>query len=115
MAGRLKRQAGIPRERFVVASSHTHSAPSVSGAAVNLFSRKLPEREQAAIDRYTRELTDHIEEAGLAALKARRPGRLAWSQGRVGFAANRRTRGGPVDHALPVLRVTDPDGRSAGS
>src|SRR4051812_40344213 len=31
VAGRLKRQAGIPRERFVVASSHTHSAPSVVG------------------------------------------------------------------------------------
>ena len=105
---------GIPRERFVVASSHTHSAPSVAGAAVNIFSRKLPEREQATIDRYTRELTDHIEEAGLAALKARRPGRLSWSQGRVGFAANRRTKGGPVDHALPVLRVTDPDGQVRG-
>ena len=95
MAGRLKRQVGIPRERFVVASSHTHSAPCLAGAAVNIFSRKLPEREQAAIDRYTRELTDHIEEVGLAALKARRPGRLAWSQGRVGLRGQSADQGRP--------------------
>ncbi len=50
----------------------------------------------------------------LAALKARRPGRLSWAQGKAGFAANRRTKGGPVDHAMPVLRVSDPDGTLRG-
>ena len=53
------------------------------------------------------------------------PGRLAWGQGSVGFAANRRVLkkgkwvdfgvnpNGPVDHSLPVLRVTDPAGKVA--
>ena len=46
----------------------------------------------------------------LAALAARKPGRLAWAQGEVGFAANRRTPGGVVDHSLPVLKVVGDDG-----
>jgi hypothetical protein len=31
--------------------------------------------------------------------------------GSVGFAKNRRTAGGPIDHDLPVLAVRDPDGK----
>jgi putative membrane-bound dehydrogenase-like protein len=107
---RLERKAKLNPGGFVVASSHTHSAPCLTGVAPNIFGKKLSDREQAAIDRYTRELTDKLEQVALDALKARRPGLLSWAQGRVDFAANRRTPGGPVDHALPVLRVTDPDG-----
>ncbi|MDG3008223.1 neutral/alkaline non-lysosomal ceramidase N-terminal domain-containing protein [Paludisphaera mucosa] len=111
VAGRLRRHAGIPRERFVVSSSHTHSAPCVSGCADNIFSRAVPDHELATIRRYTGELTDRIEEVAVAALAARAPARLAWSEGRAGFARNRRTRGGPVDHALPVLKATGRDGK----
>ena len=114
VAGRLTARARIPRDRFAVASSHTHSAPCLTGVAPNIFSKDIPKGEQAAIDRYTRELTAHLEEVALAALKARRPGRLSWAQGKAGFAANRRTKGGPVDHAMPVLRVSDPDGTLRG-
>ena len=31
-----------------------------------------------------------------------------------GFAANRRTKGGPADHDLPALVVSDPDGKLRG-
>lgn len=107
VAGRLKKSVGLDRSRFVVASSHTHSAPCLTGVAPNIFGQTLPDDEQTRIDRYTRELTDNIERVSLDALKDRKIGRLSWAQGSVAFAANRRTRGGPVDHALPVLRVTD--------
>jgi putative membrane-bound dehydrogenase-like protein len=110
VAEQLKQRTGMARERFTVACSHTHSAPCTSGVAPHIFGMKITDKEQAAIDRYTRELTDKIEQVSLDALKARRPGRLAWSEGRVAFAANRRTPGGPVDHSLPALRVIDPDG-----
>src|SRR5690606_24375362 len=46
----------------------------------------------------------------LAALKYRKPAFVAWGQGQALFATNRRTKGGPVDVALPMLRVTNPDG-----
>jgi hypothetical protein len=110
VAARLQRQAGIPRERFAVCATHSHTAPCLTGVAPNLFSQDIPEDHQATIDRYTRELTDAIEQAALDALANRKPSHLAWGQGKATFAQNRRTQGGPVDHALPVLRVTDPAG-----
>src|SRR5262249_45189110 len=66
---------------------------------------------QERIDRYTREFTDKLEQVALAALKDRRPARLAWGVGKVTFAVNRRTKGGPVDHDLPVLVVKDARGQ----
>ena len=52
------------------------------------------------------------ERATISVIAAdRKQARLDWSQGKVGFAMNRRTKGGPVDHALPVLRASDLEGR----
>lgn len=111
VAGRLALRRGVPRSGFAVASSHTHAGPMVRGFAENIFVRDLNSEEAAAADRYTRELTDHLEAVSIAALENRRPARLYRAEGRVGFAANRRTAGGPVDHALPMLVVRDEDGR----
>jgi putative membrane-bound dehydrogenase-like protein len=47
----------------------------------------------------------------LAALADRKPAKLAWGVGSVGFANNRRTSGGPTDHDLPVLVVKDVQGK----
>jgi hypothetical protein len=122
VAARLKAKAGLPRERLAVCSTHTHCAPCLSGIIPFIFGVEIPADQQARIDRYSRELTDRIEEVALAALAARKPGRIAWSRGSVDFAANRRvlkdgrwvgfgvTPDGPVDHELPLLRVTDASG-----
>jgi hypothetical protein len=123
VASRLTKKAHLPRDRFVVCSTHTHCAPALSSGLDFIFGDRLPPAEQAHIDRYTRELTDAIEKVALAALAAREPANLAWGQGRVGFAANRRVLkdgrwvtfgvnpSGPVDHSLPVLRATDSNGK----
>ncbi len=111
VARRLARKAHLKNERLAISSSHTHSAPCLKGLLPNLFSQDIPPEHQTQIDRYTKELTDKLEHVALAALADRRPGRLAWSQGKVGFAANRRTPGGPVDHDLPIMCVTDPAGK----
>jgi hypothetical protein len=123
VARRLREKTGLPRERFVVSSSHTHCAPALSGILPLIFGTPIPPEHQATIDRYTRELTDKLEEVARAALDGRRPGRLAWGQGAAGVAMNRRPRtdqgkvtrigtnpDGPVDHMLPLLRVTGEDG-----
>ncbi len=107
VAGRLLRKAGLARERFAVASSHTHAAPCIVGFAPNIFAQPIPPEQMATIERYTREVTDAMEQAALDALSARKPSRLAWTEGSAGFAGNRRTVGGPVDHSLPVLVVRD--------
>ncbi len=44
------------------------------------------------------------------ALEQMAPAKLQWTVGEVGFARNRRTPGGPVDHRLPTLFVLSPQG-----
>jgi putative membrane-bound dehydrogenase-like protein len=107
---RLLEKAGLPRERIAICISHTHTGPCTTAWAPNIFGKDITPEEQATIDRYTRELLDKMERVALTALKDRRPAHLSWAQGAVDFAANRRTTGGPVDHSLPVLRVTDLEG-----
>ena len=53
VAARLARRAKLPRDRFAVASSHTHSAPCLTGVAPNIFGKPIVAEEQAAIDRYS--------------------------------------------------------------
>jgi neutral ceramidase len=127
---RLTDQAGVRPERCVVASTHTHSAPLLPEFAPWHYSQEMPPEHLANMDRYRRELIDRLEQVALEALAARRPAHLAWSQGAVTFGRNRRVlengqwvgflpgdaaeSPGPVDHSLPVLRVTDPDGKPIG-
>jgi hypothetical protein len=111
VAGRLRDRAGIDRARIVLCYSHTHTGPCLTNAAPMLFSTDIPPAHQATIDRYTAWVADRLVEAGLAALADRRPAHLACGQGYAGFAANRRPQAGPVDHVMPMLRATDPDGR----
>ena len=110
VAAKLKQDAAVPREQFVICSTHTHSAPYLSGVLRTLFGVPIPEAHQENIDRYTRQLTDKLKQVAEAALADLYPGSLSWGEGRVGFADNRRTKGGPVDHALPMLRAVGADG-----
>ncbi|HEV7404335.1 MAG TPA: neutral/alkaline non-lysosomal ceramidase N-terminal domain-containing protein [Chthoniobacteraceae bacterium] len=109
---RLAAKTKVRDERFAVCSSHTHCAPMLAGILPNLFGMDIPAEHLASIERYTRELTDKLEQVALAALADRRPAQLAWGIGQVEFANNRRAfPDKPVDHALPVLRVTGLDGK----
>lgn len=107
LARRMERH-GVRPERLAVTATHTHTAPMLSGALATLFGVPIPKDHLERIDRYTKEFLDRLEKAAVAALADRRPARLAWGVGRVGFAVNRRARGGPVDHDLPLLVVRDP-------
>lgn len=122
ISNRLKQRFNILRERIAFCFTHTHSAPMVTGVLPNLFASDLKPDEQSAIDRYTRELEDHLTEAAASALNDRRPARVSWAEGMAKFAINRRVaRGGavqfgsngagPVDHSLPVLIVSDSEGK----
>lgn len=112
LAERLAEKAGIPRERLAVCVTHTHTGPFVRGNLPNIFGIPIPKDHQSAIDRYADSLAGKLEQVALAALADRKPARLSWATGKVGFAANRR-RGAkpkPVDHDLPALFVKDPQG-----
>lgn len=107
VARRLQQTHGLPRENLAVTFTHSHCAPKVNGASDNIFSQAIPADHQQRIDRYTDELTDKITGVVRQAIDDQRPARLQWGIGRVGFAKNRRTEGGPVDHDLPMLVVRD--------
>ena len=122
VARRLKAKAGVPDERVALCSSHTHSAPMLGGVLPTLFGADIPEDHAAHIARYTQETTDKLEQVALAAIASAQPCEIAWANGEVGFAMNRRLPTpdgfvnkphpeGPTDHALPVLRVASADGK----
>jgi hypothetical protein len=114
---RLQAKVNLKSERFMLCNTHNHSGPNVKGMPT------MPEDERGHLPEYARTLAEKLEKVVMDALAARSPGSLSWTQGTVKFAANRRlltdgkwsgfgaVHDAPADHALPVLRVTNPDGR----
>src|SRR5437764_13823068 len=96
VVARLKRERHIKPERVAICSSHTHSGPMVKGFAPNIFGEPLPPEQGERVERYTSELTDALETVALKALDDRRAAKLSRGKGQAGFAANRRTKGGPI-------------------
>ena len=113
----LSKKVGIEPAHLVICASHTHGGPEV-GTLINIlqyrsdhFNDSLLALDQLThIAQYTQRLSWKLEQVALAALKDRKPALVAWGQGQALFAKNRRIPGGPVDVALPMLRITNPDG-----
>ncbi|HAN97549.1 MAG TPA: hypothetical protein DCQ98_09045 [Planctomycetaceae bacterium] len=110
VARRVAESHGLAAERLSIAFTHSHCTPKVDGACDTIFSTPIPEEHQQRISAYTAKLTDDLTSVVRQALDTMTPSKLAWSVGSVGFAMNRRTAGGPVDHSLPVLAVFGLDG-----
>ena len=87
---RLAAKAGIERARLVIASTHTHSAPTLTGYAPVVWDGRATPEQKERVAPYTASLTGQLVDVVLQALDARRPAKLAWGQGRVGFGGNRR-------------------------
>jgi len=119
LAERLSSKIGLRAEQLVICASHTHSGPEV-GNLLNILQYRgeksysdslLAVDHIVHISQYREQLFQKLEQISLEAMKNRRPALVAWGQGQALFAKNRRTEGGPVDVALPILRVTEPDGK----
>lgn len=118
----LSGQKGIDPAQISIYASHTHGGPEI-GNLINILQYRegghftdslLSLEELKHISQYTTELTQKLKEVAVTALNNRKPAYLSWGQGQALFAANRRTEGGPVDVALPILKVTNPDGSLRG-
>lgn len=126
LAEQIKQTHGISREHLVFCSTHTHCGPDLVSQLSNIFAKDLSADEVAAGKRYKQQLTAGIIQAVDLALADQAPAELAYAAGQTTFAANRRvlTNGrwtgfgvqpdGPVDHAVPVLRVRGTDGKLRG-
>lgn len=110
LSRRLSRSLGLKPERLCLTATHTHTAPLLKNFTPTIFSLPIPAEHLEHVERYTRELIDAMERTALGAWKNRREATLAHAVGTVSFAVNRRTRGGPVDHDLPVLAIKDTTG-----
>lgn len=102
---------GLDRSRLAICASHTHSGPMIRNCANTLFGKPIPEDHWQHILTYSDELETKLVTVAVDALTDRKPSTLSWAVGKVGFALNRRTKGGPVDHDLPVLAVHGEDGK----
>jgi hypothetical protein len=113
----LSQKMGIDPAQIAICASHTHGGPEV-GTLINILQYRgdhfndslLALSQLTHIAEYTEQLTQKLKDVAMAALKNRKPAYVSWGQGQALFAANRRTKGGPVDVALPMLKITRPDG-----
>jgi neutral ceramidase len=124
VAAKIQQDHEIPRDRVALCATHIHNGPAIAGILEAQFEGSLSTDEVARIARYTEVLQTKLGEAAAAALADRRPGRLEWGQGQVGFATQRRrivegkwvgfgaVSDGTTDHRLPVLRVVGEDGHT---
>jgi neutral/alkaline ceramidase-like enzyme len=123
VSARVLKDLGIERARLLFNASHTHSGPMVGGNLQALFD--LTPGDEKAIQDYTKVLTEDLYQVVSAAVSDLAPAVLAIGHGTTDFAINRRVARmsavsigvnpkGPVDHDVPVIRVTTPDGKLRG-
>ena len=120
VAAEVKQKTGLPRERLLLTSSHTHSGPVLRDNLIDMYPMAAEDAQK--IGPYSDKLQGWLVELVVAALADLKPARLAHGKGVARFAMNRReptAKGiingrnpdGPVDHDVPVLKVETPDGK----
>jgi hypothetical protein len=119
VASRIREATGLSRDRLLIAASHTHCGPVIRDNLADMYD--MPPNEAAKIGPYTDFVSKRMVEAAVAAIEDLRLARVEVTQTTARFAVNRRkpTPGGvvndanpagPVDHCVPVMKVTATDG-----
>ena len=114
VAPRVQRRTGIARERIVFNASHTHCGPVTRVSDGALVTYPMNEGQRQDVTGYCQTLVDKLAVLIEQACNCMAPVQLAYGQGQASFGKNRRQRHnphGPVDHSVPVLRVSNEAGR----
>lgn len=117
----IQKTTGLARDRILISSSHTHSAPLLAQDEKTRY-QNIAAADGRNLVNYTAALQDKIVAAAREALDRLQPAGLVHGTGLAHFAMNRRQftdRGviigvnprGLVDRSVPVLGVRDPDGK----
>lgn len=120
VAARVKKKYGLQRNQLLLNTSHTHSGPIVLPNLESLFFGD--ERDRRKLIDYRRRLIDSLVDVVGASLADLKPAVLDVGHGSADFAVNRRQRTekgfkigvnpkGPVDHDVPVMKISAPDGK----
>lgn len=121
LEARCKEAYKLPPDGLLLNASHTHSGPEFRIGRSPADDGEFKPTTQG--EAYGKQLEDKLFKLVGDALQGMTPAKLGYTFARAGFAMNRRlpTPGGyqnspypdgPVDQTVPVLRVTNPDGRS---
>lgn len=120
------RRFGLKPHELLLNASHTHSGPQVAPDRMlleKIFRRAAKPEDVAAVQAYHARLKQQLVELVGESLRDILPARVEFSQARAGFAMNRRRPeangtftnnpypAGPVDHDVPVLKVSGTDGK----
>lgn len=120
---RVQERFGLGRADLMITFSHNHCGPRLGDDLIDYY--PVDAEQEALVAEYTALMVDRMAEVVGAALADLAPATLATGRGRATFAVNRRNNpepevpkmraagtplAGPVDHDVPVLVVTRPDG-----
>ena len=119
----LKSKYGIERYQVMFTFSHNHCGPRLGDDLIDYY--PVEEAQGKLVEEYTAQMVVKAVDMVGEALKKLTPANLQTGEGRATFAVNRRNNReadvagllekgtplvGPVDHTVPVLTVTRPDG-----
>jgi neutral ceramidase len=116
----VKKRLKLDDAQIMLTASHTHCGPVVADNLIDMY--PMPPEEMKKVGPYTDRLAGLMVEAIVEAVEKLKPAKLSSGIGKATFAVNRRevtpkgivngrNPDGPVDHDVPVLRVTSPDGK----
>lgn len=110
----VEKEHKIPRSQLLFATSHTHCGPALDQGLTYMLDMK--EADWVAVRKYQKILNALIIQTIGAAIKDIQPATCRFGHGRCGFAINRRPPigTGPIDHDVPVLRISGKDGKVRG-
>ena len=119
---RLKRQHKLERTQVMITFSHNHCGPRLGNDLIDYYPVEVDQEKLVA--EYTTKMEGKLVDMVGEALRNLAPATLGTGRGKATFAVNRRNyreadvpallaKGeplkGPVDHAVPVLTVTNAD------
>ena len=123
--GELDKKYQLTPARVALYCSHTHSGPVVGHNLPVLHYGLIDKEQQQLVDRYAAHLKQAVVDLVGRAVDSLAPSTISWGQGQATFAVNRRNNKepdapqlradgkllGPVDHAVPVLKIADDSGK----
>ncbi len=120
----LQKKYGLKREQVMLTFSHNHCGPRLGDDLIDYY--PVDADQVKLVNEYTSQMVRECVALVGKSLSNLQPALLFQGEGKATFAVNRRNnkesevpaiiaRGeklkGPVDHAVPVLKVTRPDGK----
>ena len=120
----LQKQFKLERAQVMLTFSHNHCGPRLGDDLIDYY--PVEAEQEALVNEYTDQMVTRCVAMVGEALAKLAPATLQMGQGKTTFAVNRRTNReadvpnliangtplvGPVDHSVPVMTVTRPDGK----